>query len=183
MAASGTQSARNRKTAAPPRAAKMGPPSRVEARISTSHGAAARSAKESAFALIQSASTIPSAARPRPDQRSDAFHANRNASSAKPTGMTACPTQTGTPAAISMPPSRSICTSSRLASPSNVATIALTPPVRTAAALRNRPSGRKFPVARASRRLSRAARAAPRKAIHRVRCCSKGSAPGIPVPV
>ena len=117
----------------------------------------------------------------RPLQSEDASRTSRTAISPSATGIASCPTHIGTPAAISPPAWRSISTRSTDARQSNAAT-----PAPTAAANRRARScqagGRNCAVAIASRRSSRAAIAAPRKATHRVRCCTNGPAPGIPKP-
>ena len=80
-----------------------------------------------------------------------------------------------------VPAPRSAPIRSRLAHSSHAAIPAPRPPVKMRTGRPQR-SGRKLAVDRASRRSDRAARAAPKKAIHRVRCSTRGMEPGMPWP-
>ena len=164
-----------------PRATKIGPPTAV-ASDQQQPGTARRPALDiSGDAPARDRRAGP-AARPSGraiPERPSTPDAGRSAPA--PPASTSWPTQTGTPAAISTPPWRSIETSSSDAIGQSAVIPAATVPENT------RPAGA---IARAGTASSpapaacssRAASAAPRNPTHSVRCCTNGPTPGMPMP-
>ncbi len=125
---------------------------------------------------------MPHAAIARDVQPPFVRHTVRRAISPNANGSTVCATQVVTPAAITVPASRSLIISSNAPTHSIVDTAAATVAASVSAQSRARPAGRNVPVASASIVPSRAASAAPRNPTQSTRCWTNGMDPGMPVP-
>ena len=170
MATGRTPSTMKSSAAAPPSTEKIGDPSAAPARITARPGQALRPSSTSGRMATAVPASAPSAATARPPQPGDARQTRRAATAPNPSGSTSCAIQALTPPAISVPNSYSPTTRAMAARHSTADTAAPTAAAKTSAARRTGPSGRNVPVASASSFPSRAASAAPRKAIQSVRC-------------
>jgi len=126
-------------------------------------------------------SASPRLANRRPQPLSEECQMSRKAMRARAAGMMHIAVQTGIPQATMVGASYSNLTRSKLAQASQAATPAPTAPVKIRTELRA-VSGRKLTVESASIRSDRVASAAPRNAIQRVRCSTRGMEPDIPRP-
>ena len=167
-------------TAAPPSTVKMGAPSTAAASTSEISGQRGASARMPADRPSQSPTRMPSPAAARPAHAGDARQTRRAAMTANATGRTSCAIQTGTPAAMMVPSSRSSIIRSQAPAASIMDTAAPTPAANTWVARRIRPSGTNVAVASAISLPSRAAIAAPRKPTQSVKCWTNGIEPGMP---
>ena len=122
----------------------------------------------------------PVAASARPRHPVEARHTRRSAMRPNEIGRTSWATHTGTPAAIVVPSALSSSTRSTAPLARIVQTAAPTMAANISVSFRAQPAGTNVAVARAMSFPSRAARAAPRNATQRVRCCTNGIDPGIP---
>ena len=121
----------------------------------------------------------PRAANSLPRRWGAACHTMPSATHRNPAGMTDSATQRGRNAVNLPPSSRSAFTNKAAAQARHMAIAAPTAETKMRTLPAHR-SGRKVLAESDRRRSKRAARAAPRKAIHSVRCCTSTVEPGMP---
>ena len=168
---------------------KIGAPASAASTTSTTHGqpgppdstqeASSPNPQAAPVPLIQMPTRIPAAATARAIQP-PARHPNRTAMTPNANGSTNWKIHDGTPSAMSPPTSISMATTSMADQASIAETVAPTVAAKACATSRAVPSGMKVAVARAISLFRRAARPAPRKPTHNVRCWTKGIEPGMP---
>ena len=167
----------------------IGAPANAASTTSTTHGqpeppdsthaVSSPSPQAAPVPLSQMPMRIPPPATARAPQP-PARHPSRTAMTPNANGNTNWKTHDGTPSAISPPTSISMATTSMADQASIAETVAPTVAAKACAIRRGAPSGMKVAVASAISLFCRAARPAPRKPTHNVKCWTKGIEPGIP---
>ncbi len=177
-----TPSDMNSRSASPPRTTKIGVPHAAATSTKATSGQSAPADNVAGLQTSHAPTMSPHAATALAAHVDPELRTVRIAISPKASGSTVCAIHVVTPAAMTVPASRSLIISSYAPAQSIADTAAATVAASIPAMSRTRPAGRNVPVASASIVPSRAASAAPRKPTHNTRCWTNGMDPGMPRP-